>query len=957
MRLFSYCLIFLVVLLVCIAAFDVLPPSTAQANQRDRVAAIQKLESALLGRGRVKTNRATGMVDFARLDRETPGSLVEADRATSPEGKARAFLRAQGAGFGINNADSDLRLTHTQIDQLGAVHLTFDQVYEGVPVFAGTLKLHFNAAAELRAVNGTIVPDLTLDPVPTLSGPQAAAVAIAKVQGDLHPNSALGSRSTKLYVFRTGLAQGVAGEAHLVWQVEVTGSPQIREFVYIDAHTGKFVDQITGIYDALNRRVFDGENATVYPPPNYPANPFWVEGQALPTGVSDADSIITTSREIYDLYRNAFGRDSFDGAGATMEAIFNSGTVRGDATWNGRLTQFGSGLGADDVTAHEWTHAYTQYTDGLIYQWQPGALNEAYSDIFGETIDLLNSEGLDLPAGVRQGNNCNFNWRPKPLLHVNSPAALQGDYASAPASFGAPFSLAGLTGNVVLVDDGVGTGTPPEPSRTDGCQTPFRNAAQVNGNIALIDRSQFGTCSYAEKVKNAQLNGAIAVIIANDIVEGETPRPMPGEDPSITIPAALVGYRDGQVFRRPRARTLNVTLRSDGSSGDNSYRWLIGEDVSVIGVGTIGARDMWQPPCNGHPGKTSDREYFCGAPDNGGVHENSGIPNHAYALLVDGGTYNGQTIQALGFTKAAHIYFRAMSVYQTPTSDFADHAEALEASASDLIGANLPDLLTGLPSGQIITNSDLQQVHNATLAVEMRNPPVQCGFRPLLAKNPPVDSCTSPAGTQATIFSDDFEADPTSQWNISREVGDPTTFIARDWVWVHNLPGGHAGSGFFARDLLDDCLSPVPGQVGVLHLDSPLITLPRVMTGGPHLSFDHWVATEAGYDGAQLLISVNNGPFKLVTASAFLYNAYNTTLFPAAPGFEILYNPRAGQPAFSGTDRGSLEGSWGVSIIDLSAFAHSGDRIRLRWDLSTDYCFGTNSGWYVDNVRLYSCSP
>ena len=43
---------------------------------------------------------------------------------------------------------------------------------------------------------------------------------------------------------------------------------------------------------------------------------------------------------------------------------------------------------ADDVVAHEWGHAYTEYTSGLIYQWQSGALNESYSDIWGETVDL-----------------------------------------------------------------------------------------------------------------------------------------------------------------------------------------------------------------------------------------------------------------------------------------------------------------------------------------------------------------------------------------------------------------------------------------------------------------------------------------------------------------------------------------------------------------------------------------
>ena len=52
-------------------------------------------------------------------------------------------------------------------------------------------------------------------------------------------------------------------------------------------------------------------------------------------------------------------------------------------------------------------------------------------------------------------------------------------------------------------------------------------------------------------------------------------------------------------------------------------------------------RDMWTPTCLGAPGKVTDREYGCGFGDNGGVHQNSGVPNHMFVLLVDGATYNG----------------------------------------------------------------------------------------------------------------------------------------------------------------------------------------------------------------------------------------------------------------------------------------------------------------------------
>ena len=42
---------------------------------------------------------------------------------------------------------------------------------------------------------------------------------------------------------------------------------------------------------------------------------------------------------------------------------------------------------ANDVVAHELTHALTQYTAGLVYSYESGALNESYSDVFGAMVD------------------------------------------------------------------------------------------------------------------------------------------------------------------------------------------------------------------------------------------------------------------------------------------------------------------------------------------------------------------------------------------------------------------------------------------------------------------------------------------------------------------------------------------------------------------------------------------
>ena len=110
----------------------------------------------------------------------------------------------------------------------------------------------------------------------------------------------------------------------------------------------------------------------------------------------------------------------------------------------------------------------------------------------------------------------------------------------------------------------------------------------------------------------------------------------------------------------------------------------------------------------------TDAEYQCDTSD-GGVHTNSGVPNHSFALLVDGGTYNGITVNAIGMLKAAHCYWRAQSVYQTPTTDFADHADALEQSCQDLIGQNLKSLgVTSAPTG--LSGQSIAAAYASTLA-------------------------------------------------------------------------------------------------------------------------------------------------------------------------------------------------------------------------------------------------
>ena len=195
---------------------------------------------------------------------------------------------------------------------------------------------------------------------------------------------------------------------------------------------------------------------------------------------------MTSSGESYWFFENAFDRDSYDGDGAAKRITVNN-DPRIDcpnANWNGITTNYCDGVTSDDVVAHEWGHAYTEYTSGLIYQWQSGALNESYSDVWGETLDLINGredEGEGDLDAERPVGLCSTHSPVVPLVTINTPGrhrqGLPHRRLPRPGRRSQPGSPPTSWSRIDEAnDDG--------PTTTDGC-TPFTNAAAVAGKIAM----------------------------------------------------------------------------------------------------------------------------------------------------------------------------------------------------------------------------------------------------------------------------------------------------------------------------------------------------------------------------------------------------------------------------------------------------------------------------------------
>jgi hypothetical protein len=139
-----------------------------------------------------------------------------------------------------------------------------------------------------------------------------------------------------------------------------------------------------------------------------------------------------------------------------------------------------------------------------------------------------------------------------PQLTISSPPAAAGTYLVGSASFGPAVSSPGVTAEVMpVVDQAAGTGLACNPGLS------AINAAGVSGKIALVDR---GICTFAEKAKNAQNAGAVAVLVA-DNVAGSPPGGLGGTDPTVTIPAVRITQADGVALKAA------ITTRSRLHSG------------------------------------------------------------------------------------------------------------------------------------------------------------------------------------------------------------------------------------------------------------------------------------------------------------------------------------------------------------------------------------------------------
>jgi len=313
---------------------------------------------------------------------------------TANEDLADAVKRQFAPYFGIRQPADELTVKRIQSSTDHRQHIRYQQLHAGIPVLGGELLANLKNEL-LTSMSGEVARVTLGDLQPAVLPDEAGNIAKQAVAKWYQLDSRdLQTTDPELMIYDPKLIGPATTPQALVWKLVVTSAQifSINELVLIDAHTGVITLHFSQIDTALRRITYSANNTT-----SLPGTLVCDESDPdCATGDSDARYAHRFAADTYNFYFNTHGRDSIDDKGMTIISTTHYGSAQPNAYWNGSQIVYSDGFSvADDVVAHELTHGVTDSTSGLLYYYQSGAINESFSDVWGEFVDLTNNSGTD----------------------------------------------------------------------------------------------------------------------------------------------------------------------------------------------------------------------------------------------------------------------------------------------------------------------------------------------------------------------------------------------------------------------------------------------------------------------------------------------------------------------------------------------------------------------------------
>ncbi len=484
----------------------------------------------------------------ARVYKANPGQFLAARANTTPAALLADFLRSRGASDAT--ATSLRRVAEHRSAPTGMMHLRLEQEVAGLRVHDAYVKATFNRRGELIHVIENLAPVPAAAPLPArIDEAQALAIALRNLYPNLQGQFPMTRREGHVVLFAKNAFFYDPPRVEPVVIPQAGGALKLGFLVETWSHRGNQLHETLvdgdGRVLAVERRT-NHDSYNIFP--DHPGNS--TQTVVAGPGAGNAESPtgwlfrgIHTSVNIAGNNVHASldtDADNVPDAGGTNVA--DGEFLRAADFSAAPATPINQDVAVQNLfylnnLIHDtlYRHGFTE-TAGNFQEDNFGRGGAGGDSVNAEAQDgtLLNNANFATPRGDGRNPRMQVSLFINEFLVVNTPATIAGRYFVQRATFGPQVDPTGVTGDVVLVDDGVGTST-------DACEA-ITNA--VAGKIALLDR---GTCAFTVKVKNAQNAGAIAAIVANNA--GDVYVRMSGTDPTITISSVFITQTDGQTLR------------------------------------------------------------------------------------------------------------------------------------------------------------------------------------------------------------------------------------------------------------------------------------------------------------------------------------------------------------------------------------------------------------------------
>jgi len=347
----------------------------------------------------------------------------------------------------LNSSPAKVSVLKAERDELGYTHTRYNVAYNGFQVARRQIISHVKDG-KLVSING----EMTEPKSPVNSMGLGESVALSKALNhvgaqkymwqnkaeEAHMKEILNDPSFTYYPKGEQIVLEKDGKFYYTWRFNIYAeSPLSRAFIYIDASNGNVLDAEDLICTAdVTNTVATKYSGTQTVTANWTGTLHQLKETGRGLGIETYNMNASTNynnavnytntatswtivnntqggrdahwgaEKTYDYYWLIHNRNSINNNGFKLISYCRYGNNYVNAFWDGQRMTYGdgstnSGYGvftALDVCGHEITHGLTSNTGNLTYSYESGALNEAWSDIFGVAIE-------------NYGRPNNWNWK------------------------------------------------------------------------------------------------------------------------------------------------------------------------------------------------------------------------------------------------------------------------------------------------------------------------------------------------------------------------------------------------------------------------------------------------------------------------------------------------------------------------------------------------------------------